>query len=128
MSDLHVPSLVRAKLQESPDHGALPGVRKYDLRKLSFVWGYGQDEDRVLDLDLSTHDDYACLRFIGVRDLFIPSGNLISSISIRILDASGFMPEMPGAVRVEHPAGGGLCFWADTVLRLSPDGSALAPP
>lgn len=121
MSDLHVPSLVRTKLQEAPDHDILYAARKYDLRKLSFLWGYGQFEDRVLDLELSTHDDYAYLRFIGVRDLFIPSGNLISAISIRILDASGFMPDMPGAIRVEHPAGGGLCFWADSVLRSPSD-------
>jgi len=116
---LHVPSLVMAKLREAPDHLVLPGAHRYDVRKLNFLWGHGSDEDRVLDLDLSTHDDYASLRFAGVKDLAIPSGDLISAISIRILDASAFLPEMPAAIRVEHPAGGGLCFWADSVFRLS---------
>jgi len=111
-------TLIELELKDAPDHLVLPNARNYDLRQLRFVWGYEEGPEGLLLLELSTHDDYACLRFSGVNGIVIPSQSLLSAISIRILDCSARRSIMPAAIRVRPSQGSGLEFWADTVERI----------
>lgn len=113
-------TLIERELASAPDHPVLPEARRYDLRQLRFVWGHEEDPEGQLLLELSTHDDYACLQFSGINGLVVPSDFLLSAVAIRILDCSGMRSRMPAAIRVRPPRGGGLEFWAETVKRIEP--------
>ena len=110
--------LVDLKLREALEHRIVENLAAYDLRKLRCIWGEGGDDPLQLELELSTHENYVILRFDGVFDLYIPGGAM-GCIAIKILDTSTFMPEIPAPVRVEHPQGGGLRFWAESVEKIS---------
>ena len=73
-----------------------------------------------MELELSTHEEYVVLRFTGARDVHIPIGDSIHSLSIRILDLTEYLPEIPAPIRVQKARGGegGLSFWARTVERV----------
>jgi hypothetical protein len=114
---LSTSTLIERELEKAPDHPVLPNAHKYDLQLVKFVWNYEESRDGLLLLELSTHDDYACLQFSQVNGLVIPSDFLLSGIAIRILDCSG-LPDMPASIRVRPPRGGGIEFWAETVERI----------
>jgi hypothetical protein len=104
---------------QSPEHSVLPGASTYDVRQMRFAWGYGGLEEGALELEMSTHDDYVTLRFTGIKELSVPAGQPLSSVSIRIIDCSEYLPEMPAPIRVQHAKGGGLSFWAQEVVRMA---------
>ena len=96
----------------------LPGAAKYDVRKLRFEWG--GDGTAILELDLSTHTDYAVLRFDGVEDLHIQSDEVPTDIRVQIQDTSTCTSGsacLP-SVRFGGVEGGKLSFWAATVERI----------
>jgi hypothetical protein len=111
-------TLIERELEDAPDHPVLPNARKYDLRQLRFMWGYEEGPNGLLLLEMSTHEDYVCLRFSGVDGIVIPSNSLLSGISIRILDCSSMRSRMPASIRVRPPKGSGLEFWAEAVERI----------
>jgi hypothetical protein len=117
---LSTSTLIELELQSAPDHPVLPDARKYDLQQLRFAWGYEEGPQGLLLLEMSTHDDYACLQFSGINGLIVPSGSLLSGIAIRILDCRGMSSVIPAAIRVRPPKGSGLEFWAETVERIEP--------
>ena len=108
---------------DAPHHQILTAVWKYDLRMLRVSWGYENSPDGMLELELSNHENYVCLRFSGLRGLRIPVGELLSSISIGIFDTRE-IPGAPTAIRVQHPRtkstedNWGLLFWADDVTMV----------
>ena len=113
-------TLVALQVREAPEHAVLPGASKYDLRGLRFVWTDG-DEPAVLEIEVSTHTDYAVLRFEGVEQLYVGSGDIPSSIKLQIQDTS----QCPSGTHCIPPVrvGGvtpcGLQFWAQNVRRIS---------
>jgi hypothetical protein len=117
-------TLVALQVQEAPEHAVLPNASKYDLRRLRFVWAEGE-VPAVLEIELSTHTDYAVLRFEGVEQLYVGSGDIPSSIRLQIQDTS----QCPSATHYIPPVrvGGvtpcGLQFWAQNVRRF-PNGPA----
>jgi hypothetical protein len=115
---LFTSTLIERELEDAPDHLVLPNARKYDVQQLRFIWGYEEGPEGLLLLELSTHDDYACLKFSGIDGIVVPSNFLLSAISIRILDCSEIRPRIPAAIRVRPPKGSGLEFWAEAVERI----------
>lgn len=117
-------TVVALQVREAPEHAVLPGASKYDLRKLRFVWTE-RGALATLEIELSTHTDYAVLRFEGVEQLYVGSGDVPSSIRLQIQDTS----QCPSAAHYILPVrvGGvdpcGLQFWAQNVRRL-PNGAA----
>lgn len=113
-------TLVANQVSEAPQHPALPGAEKYDVREIRLHWSMRED-NAVLELELSTHEDYAILRFVGVEDLHVPCGDLMTAISVRIQDTSqcpsGTHHILP--VRVGGTGSEGLSFWAHSVERLT---------
>lgn len=114
-------TLIAQQVAEAPEHPILPHARTYDVNKISVIWEMG-NEGAVVEIEASTHEAYVILQFTGVENIHIPSGDLITSISLKIQDTSQCptgAPSIP-AVRV----GGtnecdGLCFWAKSVIRLN---------
>lgn len=112
-------TLTSLNLANAPFHKILPNSWKYDLRELRFFWGSEKDSSAMLEVELSSHEQYIALRFSGVADLCIPSGNVITAVSIVILDVTEYLPAMPAPIRVQYRGGGGLCFWANDVAIIS---------
>ena len=113
-------TLVVLQLKDAPAHPALPRAERYDVRALRFLWG---DDNAVLEIEVSTHEDYAVLRLEGVEDLCIPCGNILTSIRLKIQDTSkcpsrthAILPIRVGGVVDE---GCSLRFWAQSVQRLT---------
>lgn len=106
--------LVELKLAESKVHHVLPKSKEYDLRRLEFLWDGDESENRCLELELSSYDEYVTLSFSGIQDLQIEASELLTAISIEIIDAREYLPEMPAPIRVQ---GHGLCFWAEDVKK-----------
>lgn len=108
------------QIAESPEHSVLPRASTYDLRKLQFTWSESV-ENSVLEIEASTHSDYAILRFRGVEDLHIPCG-IIGSVRLLIQDTSQCPSKTHSIPRVR--VGGSqrnentLCFWANSVERI----------
>lgn len=102
------------RLADSPDHKILDKPWHYDLRAIRCVWNLGDDGFQV-EIEMSTHERYVVIRFCGVFDLELGEG----SGTIRIIDASEFLPEVMAPIRVQHPKGGGLSFWAKSVELVS---------
>ena len=117
-SPLLTSTLIEHELERAPDHPILPNARQYELRQLRFIWGYEEGPDGLLMLEMSTHDEYVRLQFSAVMGIVIPSDHLLSQISIRILDCRSMRSRMPASIRVRHPQGGGLEFWAEAVERI----------
>lgn len=116
-------TLVALQVREAPEHPVLPNAGKYDVRQLRFEWsGYAI---AVLELELSTHTDYATLRFEGVEDLHVQSGEAPSAIRVQIQDTSkctsGSCCLPP--VRVGGESADKLSFWASKVERVSNEAS-----
>jgi len=110
-------TLVEMITASAKDHDVLRKSWTYDLRQLRFYWGYGPNEDGLLELELSTHEEYVVLRFSGLMDFHCEGADLISAVSIKILDASPYVPDAPAAIRV-YSKGGGISFWAKAVVRV----------
>jgi hypothetical protein len=107
--------LIDLNLANSPFHSVLPNSKIYDFRKISFLWDYEQSINGCIEIEMSTHHDYVTLRFIGIQDLCIPV-DILSGVCINILDTSEYITVMPAPIRVQHPKGGGVSFWADDVV------------
>ena len=117
-------TLVQLMLAGAPEHPVLPDAGKYDLRCLRFEWAC--DGEACLELELSTHDDYATLRFEGVETLQVESGDISTAIRVQIQDTSNCPSSthrLP-AVRVGGTGGTGLSFWAGKVVRIANTPSA----
>jgi hypothetical protein len=108
-------TLFQLKISEAPDHRIIHKPWLYDLRRFKCDWSEGGDEDRWIELELSSHERYVTLKFTGVSDVCVPVNELISSVAIKIIDMSMYIPEVPAPIRVESPGGGGVSFWAKTV-------------
>lgn len=114
-------TLVALQVAEAPEHAVLPGASKYDVCELRFHWPEGE-EGATLELEASTHTDYAVLRFTGVENLIVPGGNLISSIRLQIQDTSQcpsrthYIP--PVRVGGAETNGNSFQFWAKSVTRV----------
>lgn len=112
-------TLVRQQVAEAPRHPVLPGAEKYDLRALRFDWS-GEGE-AFLEIELSSHEDYATLRFEGVSEFHVDSGDIRTAIVLMIQDTSrcpSASHHIP-AVRVGGVANHGLSFWAQSVRRIA---------
>ncbi len=66
-------TFVVLQIQEAPEHQVLPFASRYDVHELRLHWTY---DSVVLEIEASTHEDYAVLRFVGVRDLCVPCGDV----------------------------------------------------
>jgi len=112
-------TLVIGQVDEAPDHPVLPRAQAYDVRELRFHW---RDETAALELEASTHEDYVVLRFDGVKDLCIPSGDAITGIRLRIQDTSACPSRthriFPVRVGGTNEQGYSLRFWAESVRRI----------
>lgn len=112
-------TLVVSQVQEAPEHGVLPHAAKYDVREIRFRW---QNEGATLELEASTHEDYAVLLFEGVEDLCIPCGGIITGIRLRIQDTSQCPSQthqiLPVRVGGTDEDGYSLRFWARSVKRV----------
>ena len=122
------------KLSESPDHTILYRPWIYELTNLRCSWSLGSWEQQWLELELEApldyqgrpgYEDYIFLKFSGVFDLYIPMGDSLSYVSIRIIDVSQYisnesiyLSSVPAPIRVQHPKGDGLSFWAQSVEKL----------
>jgi hypothetical protein len=118
-------TLVAAQVRDAQEHPVLPGAMKYDIRAQRFHWD--DQGAAVLELELSTHDDYATLRFHKVEDLHVESGEIPGGVLVKIQDTSGCPSgshHIPG-VRVGGVGESKLSFWAGDVVRLP---SGLCPP
>jgi len=111
-------TLVETITVSAKDHDVLRKSWTCDLRQLRFYWGYGPNEDGLLELELSTHEEYVVLRFSGVIDFRCEGADLISTVSIKIFDTSPYVPDVPAGIRV-YSKGGGISFWAKAVVRVS---------
>ncbi len=112
-------TLIIQAIKEAPVHSVLPKSWTYDVRLIRYVWGQGEFERPKLYLDLSSPTEYVSLVFDGVRNLCIPYGELISGISVKVLNVGSVRNDAPGRIRVQHPKGGGLEFWADDVAVIA---------
>jgi hypothetical protein len=122
--DARMETLVQLQVTEAPTHPVLPNADKYDLRCLRFEWS-GNGE-AFLEMELSTHDDYATLRFEGVEGLHVESGDVPTAVRVQIQDTSGCPSgthHIP-AVRVGGTGSTGLSFWASKVERIANAASA----
>lgn len=112
-------TLVVSQVQHAPEHNVLPHASKYDVREIRFRW---QNEVAILELEASTHEDYAVLQFEGVEDLCVPCGNIISVILLRIQDTSQCPSRthriLPVRVGGTDEDGYSLRFWAKSVRRV----------
>jgi len=111
-------TLVQLMVAEAPKHPVLPNSEKYDVRCLRFEWA--SDGSTCLELELSTHEDYATLRFEGVETLQVESGDVLTAIRVQIQDTSNCSSSthpLP-AVRVGGISTNGLSFWANKVARM----------
>jgi len=112
-------TLVAQQVREAPEHTVLPGASKYDIRNLRLIWTDGHAPS-VLELEVSTHTDYAMLRFEGIEQLYVEGGTLPSSVKLQIQDTS----KCPSSTHYIPPVrvGGadqcGLQFWAQSVRRV----------
>lgn len=114
-------TLVALQVAEAPDHPVLSRASRYDVRELRLNWSMGEDA-ATLELEVSTHEEYVTLMFSGVEDLYVPCGDLISAIRLRIQDTSqcpsGTHDIPPVRVGGLESEGYGLRFWAQMVERL----------
>lgn len=116
-------TLVKQEVAEAPEHPVLPHAGKYDVHEMRFRWAIGTD-NATLEIEASTHEDYAVLHFEGVEDLCIPCGDLITNIKLQIQDTSQcpsqwshhVPPIRVGGISCQ---GYGLQFWAQFVTRLT---------
>ncbi len=116
-------TLIKQEVAAAPEHPVLPHAGKYDVHDLRFRWTIGTD-NAILEIEASTHVDYAILRFEGIEDLCIPCGDLITSIKLHIQDTSQCPSQWshhvpPVRVGGTSTEGYGLQFWAQSVKRLS---------
>ena len=115
-------TLAVLQVEEAPEHHVLPLAARYDVRELRLHWSY---DAVVLEIEASTHEDYAVLRFEGVKDLCVPCGDVMTSISLKIQDTS----QCPSRTHYIFPVrvggtadeGYSLRFWAQSVKRLTKD-------
>lgn len=109
---IHIPELIRLKLRECPEHSILVGSSKLDLGEVIFTWNY--KAGACLLLSFSNHKMAQALFFSGVSELYLPAeGGLLSAQTLKILDATQYMPEITAPIRVE----GSIEFWASTVTK-----------
>ena len=113
-------TLVATQVREAPEHPVLPRAKSYDVRELRLHWSH---DSTVLELEASTHEDYAVLRFEGVEDLYIPCGDVITNIRLRIQDTSVCPSRThhipPVRVGGADSEGYSLRFWAKSVSRIN---------
>jgi len=124
---LFVSKLIDIKIAEAPCHSIIQKPWLYDLRNLQCSWNSGSHENQWIRLELSTHEQYVTLLFCGVRDVYIPVEEYMGFVSVKILDMTEFMPDVPAPIRVQHPKGDGLSFWAQTVELTTNVGPMVGP-
>lgn len=112
--------LVAGQVGEAPEHPVLARAGTYDVRELRFFWC---NDTAVVEIEASTHEDYAILRFGGVQDFCVPCGDVITNIRLRIQDTSGCPSRthriLPIRVGGTDEVGYSLRFWAESVTRIS---------
>ena len=112
-------TLIQLQVAEAPKHPVLPNAEKYDLQRLRFEW-IG-DGIANLEMELSSHADYATLRFEGVEELRVESGEVPTAVRVLIQDTSkcpSSTHRIP-AVRVGGVSHAVLSFWASKVERVA---------
>ena len=114
--------LVELQVNEAPEHSVLPYAKEYDVRAIHFDWPE-IGSTATLELEASSHEDYAVLRFEGVEDVCIPCGGLMTEICLKIQDTSQcpskshYIP--PVRVGGTSSNGCSLKFWAQSVKRIN---------
>jgi hypothetical protein len=115
-------TLVIQQVKEAPEHPVLPRAARYDVCELRLHWS---GDTVVLEIEASTHEDYAVLRFEGVEELCVPCGDVITSIRLHIQDTSQCPSRthhiLPVRVGGTVDEGYSLRFWAQSVTRLTKD-------
>lgn len=113
--------LVALQVEEAPNHAILPYANRYDVRAISLNWPEGDDICEII-MEVSTHDDYAILKFSGIEGLYIPCGETRGSILLKIQDTSrcpsrthNIPPVRVGGTDPEAS----LSFWAKSVKRIN---------
>lgn len=113
-------TLVVLQLKDAPAHPVLPRAERYDVRALRLLW---RDDNAALEMEVSTHEDYALLRFEGIVDLCVPCGDVLTSIRLKIQDTSKCPSRthhiLPIRVGGTTDEGYSLRFWAQSVQRLN---------
>jgi hypothetical protein len=91
--------LDRLRLLESPDHAVLARPWEFDVLHIDCSWALGHEGLR-LDVSLSKPlgTQAVTLRFSGATDLRLDGFQPLDAL--RILDATGFLPEIPAPVCV----------------------------
>jgi hypothetical protein len=117
--------LLNLNMKEARSHEILKSKNHldYDVVELRVLWDYDSNPEGMIELGLSSHHEYLRIRFIGLSDFTVPTGDLLSAIAVGIFDTSN-VPNAPAPIRFQHPKSktvsdtGSLSFWAQTMILI----------